>query len=212
MESRRRPRAFQLAPRLRPAELWLNRQRDRWNTRLDNSTCLRVNGEMTPQNKPARIQRTPSCCSNAMSMCPWRRSGPVGRTLELLVQWFRAALVHRQRGHRGETRRQIPISVVRSPETSFFPTAGCHCWKSCHNANSFSPVARDWFPSPQWFTIARQTQRCAELLMTAVVMMEPMGAARCSVGDAPDTENQPETPCRHGLRNGWGAALDQWWR
>jgi uncharacterized protein YndB with AHSA1/START domain len=127
---------------------------------------------------------------------------------ELLVQWFTPAPwatesvdIDLKPGGRFN-------SVMRSPEGQLFPNQGCLMEIVPNRKLVFTSCMTEGF-RPAKVTIT-PGHECAELLMTAVVMMEPKGTGTRYIAWAmhPDMASQK----RHadmGFADGWGAALDQ---
>lgn len=127
---------------------------------------------------------------------------------ELLVQWFTPA---------PWSTASVDIdlrpggkfnSVMRSPEGQLFPNSGCLLEIIPNRKLVFTSCMTEGF-RPAKVTIT-PGHECAELLMTAAVIMEPKGTGTRYVAWAlhPDSESQK----RHadmGFEHGWGAALDQ---
>jgi uncharacterized protein YndB with AHSA1/START domain len=129
-------------------------------------------------------------------------------TPELLVQWFTPAPwstasvdIDLKPGGRFN-------SVMRSPEGELFPNQGCLLEIVPGRKLVFTSSLTEGF-RPAKVTIT-PGHDCADLLMTAVVMMEAAGGGTRYIAWAlhPDATSQK----RHadmGFEQGWGAALDQ---
>ncbi len=129
-------------------------------------------------------------------------------TPELLVQWFTPAPwstdsvdIDLKPGGRFN-------SVMRSPEGQLFPNVGCLLEVVENRKLVFTTCMTEGFRPVK--AMLAPGHECAELLMTASVMLEPKGTGTRYLAWAlhPD----PDSRQRHadmGFEHGWGAALDQ---
>ncbi|MBL8521268.1 MAG: SRPBCC family protein [Betaproteobacteria bacterium] len=127
---------------------------------------------------------------------------------ELLVQWFTpapwsTASVELDLKPGGKFN-----SVMRSPEGQLFPNRGCLLEIVPGRKLVFTGSLTEGF-RPAKLTLS-PGHECAELLMTAVVTLEPKGTGTRYVAWAlhPDAENC-KRHAEMGFEHGWGAALDQ---
>jgi uncharacterized protein YndB with AHSA1/START domain len=100
-------------------------------------------------------------------------------------------------------------TVMRSPEGQDFPNVGCFLEVVRKERLTWTNALQPGF-RPTCLNPAPKGHECAELIFTAVILLEPQGkGAKYTAIAMHRDEGERKKHADMGLHDGWGAALDQ---